>query len=138
MASSLLHFPSCRVLPSIGIMCVFLAGGCAGSSSERLQHAHEIEIGATTKADVLKWYGPPDLVQVLPDGEIATYRPSASPKPKPTVSVPTVQAGPAGMMTTQSQTVEPGFGKSTNPQSRPPTELQIRYDREGLVRELIQ
>jgi hypothetical protein len=119
-------------------MCVFLAGGCAGSSSERLQHTHEIEIGTTTKADVLKWYGPPDLVQVLPDGEIATYRPSASPQPKPTVSVPTVQAGPAGMMTTQSQTVEPGFGKGANPRSRPPTELQIRYDREGLVRELIQ
>lgn len=138
MATSLLHFPSCRLLLSIGILCVFLAGGCAGSSSERLQHAHEIEIGTTTKADVLKWYGAPDFVQVLPDGEIATYRPSPSPNPKPTVSVPTVQAGPAGMMTTQSQTVEPGFGKGTNPQSRPPMELQIRYDREGVVRELIQ
>lgn len=92
----------------------------------------------TTKADVLKRYGAPDFVQMLPDGEIATYRPSTSPPPKPTVSVPTVQAGPVGMMTTQSQTVEPGFGKNTGSRDRPQTELQIRYDQQGIVREVIQ
>jgi hypothetical protein len=46
-----------------------------------------------------------------------------------TVSVRTVQAGPMGTMTTQSQTVEPGFGKTTSSQRRPQTELQIRYGR---------
>jgi len=132
------RFPLRRAMPYIGIAYLLLVGGCAGSPSERQQQASDIEIGTTTKADVLKRYGAPDFVQMLPDGEIATYRPSASLPPKPTVSVPTVQAGPMGTMTTQSQTVDPGFGKTTGSQDRPQTELQIRYDQQGVVRELIQ
>jgi len=127
-----------RSLPYIGIACLLLAGGCAAGSSERQGQVSDIEIGTTTKADVLKRYGAPDFVQLLPDGEIATYRPDTSPQPTPTVSVPTLQAGPAGMMTTQSQQVEPGLGKGTRSSRRPPTELQIRYDQQGVVRELIQ
>ncbi|BFU94245.1 MAG: protein of unknown function [Nitrospira sp.] len=138
MTVSPVRFPLRRALPYIGIACLFLVGGCAASSSERHQQAGDIVIGTTTKADVLKRYGTPDLVQMLPDGEIATYRPSASPPTKPTVTVPTIQAGPLGTMTTQSQTVDPGFGKNTGSHNRPQTELQIRYDQQGVVRELIQ
>jgi len=138
MTISSARLPLHRSLPYIGIVCLFLAAGCAASPSERQEQVRDIEIGTTTKADVLKWYGAPDLVQMLPDGEIATYRPKASLQAKTTVSVPTVQAGPAGMMTTQNQTVEPGLGKSARSSNRPQTELQIRYDQQGIVRELIQ
>ncbi|MDF0643040.1 MAG: hypothetical protein P0111_03345 [Nitrospira sp.] len=130
--------PLRHALPRIAIACLLLVGGCAGDSSGRHKQTSDIEIGTTTKADVLKRYGGPDFEQLLPDGEIATYRPSASPPPKPTVSVPTVQTGPLETMTTQSQTVDPRFGKGTGPHHRPQTELQIRYDQQGIVRELIQ
>lgn len=137
MTISCARFLPYRMLPYVGIACLFLTGCAAGQSGQH-QHASDIEIGTTTKADVLKRYGAPDFVQMLPDGEIATYRPDTSSQAKPTVSVPTIQAGPVGMMTTQSQTVEPGLGKNTRSSSRPQTELQIRYDQQGVVRELIQ
>lgn len=105
-------------------------------------HQNEwILVGHTTREDVVEAYGEPDLVMAAAAGEIVVYRPLVVSHSIPPVEVPTVQAGPRGMVTTKMEPVVRGYG-STSAQGglrvRPDRELRIRYDVHGIVQELIQ
>lgn len=103
-------------------------GACAATAMDRTAW---IQVGKTTKADVIAEYGEPDLVRADEEGETATYRPVA--RTAPPVQVPMAQAGPLGTSTTRMQTIEPGLGKKDSA-ARPQKEVQIRYDAQGIVR----
>lgn len=107
-------------------------GGCASVVEERPW----IEVGTTTKAEVLNRYGEPDLIQQVGDGFIATYRGASVQPSQPRMEIPTFQAGPFGTNTTQMKSIEPGLGRSDKT-TRPQQEIRIRYDADGIVRELM-
>ena len=100
-----------------------------------------IKIGQTTREDVVKRYGMPDLVIASEAGETAIYRPRAPKQSAPQVQIPTVQAGPLGTVTTRMEPVNSESGsRDTNGrlQERPEQELRIRYNAQGIVQELIR
>ncbi len=100
-----------------------------------------IQVGKTTREEVVERYGQPDLVRAHEEGEIAIYRPRDPNRPTPRLEIPTAQAGPLGTVTTKMEPVNPGLGTGpTNAgrQKRPEQELRIRYDAQGIVQELIQ
>lgn len=115
-----------------------LAGaGCATS----MTGTEWITIGKTTRADVIERYGPPDLVRMIPEGELATYRPPSDHTARPPIQVQTLQPAPEGKFTTQTQTVIPGLGVQplgSGTDVRPRKALNIRYDLSGVVRDIIQ
>lgn len=124
-----------RITPllCIGTLSVTLwIGGCAGISREQPW----IEVGTTTRAEVLNRYGEPDIIQKTRDGFVATYWGASVQPNQPRMEIPTFQAGPLGTNTTQMKSIEPGLGRS-DMTKRPPKELHIRYDAEGIVRELM-
>ena len=124
-----------RLFWSVGWL---LAGaGCATS----ITGTGWITIGKTTHTEVIERYGPPDLVQIIPEGELATYRPSSDHTARPLIQVQTLQPAPKGKFITQTQPVIPGLGvqplgSGTN--GRPRKSLNIRYDLSGVVRDIIQ
>lgn len=125
--------PAIRVFDSLlccflSAMGAFVLSGCAAIPDRTTEW---IQAGKTTKPEVLERYGEPDLVQVLSDGEIATYRPI---KQRPSLDVPVAQAGPLGTTTTKTQTITPGLGVSTV--ERPGNDIRILYDAQGIVREV--
>jgi hypothetical protein len=52
------------------------------------------------------------------------------------MEIPTFQAGPFGTNTTQMKSIEAGLGRSDKP-TRPQQGIRIRYDADGIVRELM-
>jgi hypothetical protein len=94
-----------------------------------------IQVGKTTKSDVVTQYGEPDLVLAEADGETVTYRP---PVARPSVQIPTAQPGPFGTTTTQTQTIDPGLGKNDKTSRRPQQEIRIRYDAQGVVQDVMK
>jgi len=94
-----------------------------------------IQVGTTTKPEVIARFGEPDLVLAEQEGETVTYRPAAQRVP---VQVPTVQPGPLGSSTTQMQTIEPGLGTGDKVYRRPQKETRIRYDARGIVQEVLE
>ena len=113
-------------------IAVWLAA-CAEATVDRTSW---IQVGKTTRKEVVAQYGEPDMVFVGQDGETVTYRPAA--KLPPPVQVPTVQAGPFGTTTTQTKTIEPGLSKDDHISRRPQKEMRIRYDARGIVQDLQQ
>ena len=116
---------------------LILVGACAVAPDQK----DWISIGQTTREEVVKRYGQPDLVIASEDGETAIYRPRDSRRSTPQVEVPTMQAGPLGTMTTKMEPINPGSGtRPTNGrlQERPEQELRIRYNAQGIVQELIR
>jgi hypothetical protein len=109
----------------------FLLVACAETSIDRTSW---IQIGKTTKSEVVAHYGEPDMVFNERDGETVTYRPVR--QPSPSIQVPTAQAGPLGTTRTQTQTIEPGLGRNDQASRRPQQEIRIRYDEQGIVREV--
>jgi len=98
-----------------------------------------IKVGETTREDVVKRYGQPDLIIASGQGELATYRPWNPDQMPPRVEIPTAQMGPAGMPTTKMQPVNRGPGSPNGGfQDRPAQGLQIRYDTHGIVQEIIR
>jgi hypothetical protein len=116
-----------------------LAGACATAANH--PNWLWIQIGTTTRDEVVQRYGQPDLVIASPEGETATYRPTMSKLPSPPIEIPTMQPGGRfGQMTTKMQPVNPGVGAgATNAgtQERPTQEIRIRYDARGIVQELM-
>lgn len=106
---------------------------CAETTIDRTSW---IQIGQTTKAEVIAQYGEPDLVLTEQEGETAVYRPTQ--RVAPPVQIPTATPGPLGTTTTQMQTVEPGLGKNTKVYQRPQKETRIRYNAQGIVQEVLQ
>jgi hypothetical protein len=116
---------------------IVLLGACAGAPEQK----DWIKIGQTTREEVVKQYGQPDLVMASEEGETAIYRPRDSKRSTPQVEIPTMQVGPLGTMTTKMEPINPGSG--TRPmngglQQRPEQELRIRYNAQGIVQELIR
>jgi hypothetical protein len=114
-----------------------LVGACASVPDQ----GEWIKIGQTTREEVVKRYGQPDLVMASGEGEIAIYRPSSPKQATPRMEIPTAQAGPLGTMTTKMEPVNPGVGArptNGNLQERPEQELRIRYNAQGIVQELIR
>ncbi len=126
---------SCLQLLLISCGALLLVGACAGAPEQK----DWIKIGQTTREEVVKRYGQPDLVIASGEGETAIYRPRDPRRSAPQVEIPTMQAGPAGTMTTKMEPINPGSGtRPTNGglQERPEQELRIRYNAQGIVQEL--
>ena len=92
-----------------------------------------IKVGQTTRQEVVARYGQPDLVMASEEGEVAIYRRGDPSGSAPRVEIPTVQAGPLGTATTKMETIEPGETQV----KRPSRDLRIRYDAQGIVREIL-
>lgn len=121
-----------RLLPFTIAAWLSIAGCVAGG-----ERASWIKVGTTTKDEVLARYGEPDLVRASADGDTVTYRPAAA--RQPLVSVPVARPGPAGLTTTQTEPVSPALGVrdvAAGTDEHPPYEVQIRYDAQGIVREV--
>lgn len=99
-----------------------------------------IRVGGTTRDEVVAEYGEPDLIRVMPDGEVAVYRPTAPTAARPRLSVPLVEAaGDQGAIRTREQPLERGLGVrgvGTGARARPEKEFRIRFDRNGVVQAL--
>ena len=123
---------SLRFLAAVLLLSVpVLHLACVGTSVDRTSW---IQIGKTTKSDVVAQYGEPDLVLNERDGETVTYRPAR--QPSPSIQVPTAQAGPFGTTRTETRTIEPGLGKNDPASRRPQQEIRIRYDAQGVVQDV--
>jgi len=112
-------------------------GACAVAPDQ----SNWIQIGHTTREEVVERYGQPDLVKTSEEGDIAIYWPRGSRGSTPRLEVPTAQAGPFGTMTTRMEPINPDLGASPtngNLQARPEHELRIRYNAQGIVQELIR
>lgn len=100
-----------------------------------------ITVGHTTRDEVVEAYGGPDLVMTEAAGESVVYRPINLPRSIQPVEIPTAQAGPLGTVTTKMEPVVRGSGSTSinkGLRGRPDRELRIRYDAQGIVRELIR
>lgn len=99
-----------------------------------------ITVGGTTRDEVVAQYGEPDLIRVMPDGEVAAYRPTAPTAARPRLSIPLVEAaGDQGAIRTREQPLERGLGVrgvGTGARARPEKEFRIRFDRNGVVQAL--
>ena len=122
-------------LVSISCGAVALLGACATAPDQ----GKWIKIGQTAREEVVERYGRPDLVMASEEGETVIYRSKDLRRSSPKMEVPTAQAGPLGTVTTKMEPINPGLG--ANPmnsrlQERPERELRIRYDAQGIVKEL--
>lgn len=126
------------VLPfCLGVGCPIWITACATVSEQ----TSWIQVGKTTKAEVVARYGEPDLVQRSADGSVATYRPTASKRPSPSLQIPTVQPGPLGTTTTTMKPIEPGLGAEDATTGRHEwirKEIRIRYDAQDIVQEVLE
>jgi len=114
-----------------------LVGACAAVPNQR----DWIKVGQTTREEVIKRYGQPDLVRLSEEEEVAIYRPKDPIRSVPGLEIPTVQAGPLGTMTSKMEPINPDLGTSPtkgNLQERPERELRIRHNPQGIVQELIR
>lgn len=102
-------------------------------------HPDWIQVGVTTKDEVIARYGQPDWVLASPQGDTAVYRPTAPGSSAPRLEIPTAQAGPFRTATTGMQPINPGLGAkdmNTKTKERLRSEIRIRYDDRGVVQEL--
>jgi hypothetical protein len=99
-----------------------------------------ITVGSTTRDEVVSQYGEPDLIRVMPEGDVAVYRQTSPTVDRPRLSVPVVEAaGDLGAIRTREQPLERGLGVrgvGTGARARPEKEFRIRFDRNGVVQAL--
>jgi len=132
------------LLSCLSICLVMWSAACASSADQTRSGADQtqwIRVGMTTKDEVVARYGEPDFMQTSADGAIATYRPTSSKRSSPRVEIPTVQPGPFGSTTTTMKPIEPGLGaedSAAGARERPKKEIRIRYDAQGIVREVLE
>jgi hypothetical protein len=120
----------------IPISLIWLSGCATGTVA--WDQTNWIEVGKTTKAQVVDRYGEPDLAQKFPGGTIATYFPALT-FPSPPTALPTIQ-------TMQPSSAGFGSGRSNQDQINPrlavrdpfgthgPRQgLSIRYDAQNVV-----
>jgi len=114
-----------------------LVGACAEVPAQK----DWIKTGVTTREEVVKRYGQPDLVMASDEGETAIYRPRDPKRPTPQAEIPTMQVGPLGTVTTKMEPVKMGTGNGPangRQQERPEQELRIRYNAQGVVQEIVR
>jgi hypothetical protein len=102
-----------------------------------------IEIGKTTKADVVARYGEPDLTQRIAIGTVVIYLPVLKyPPPPPAVpTIQTMQPTPAGFGVAMTNPIEPRLAVADvggGAHGRPWQGLSIRYDAQDVVRETFE
>ena len=122
-------------MPAFSLTLLGLLAACVSAPD----HRNWIQVGVTTKDEVITRYGQPDWVIVSPDGDTAVYRKTAFGPSAPRLEIPTAQTGPFGAATTGMQPIDPGLGaKDLNEKStdRVWKEIRIRYDDRGVVQEL--
>jgi hypothetical protein len=98
-----------------------------------------IQVGITTRAEVVGQYGEPDMVMVSNDEETAIYRAKVPGQASARVDIPTAEAGPFGTMTTRTQPTNPGLGAralNAGVVDRPNKDVRIHYDARGIVRDV--
>lgn len=110
-----------------------LVGACAGVPEQK----DWIKVGETTREEVVKRYGQPDLVMASEEGETAIYRARDPRGSTPQMEIPTMQAGPFGTATTRMEPIKPGE-RNGSANGRPEQELHIRYNAQGIVQEIIR
>jgi hypothetical protein len=125
----------------IPISLVWLSGCTAGTVA--WDQVNWIEVGKTTKAQIVNRYGEPDIAQTSANGTIATYFPAlkfpAQPSTLPTIQ--TMQASPAGFgigMSNQDQIGPRVAVKNAFGTHGPRQGLSIRYDARDVVAGLLQ
>lgn len=121
----------------LSCVALVLVGACASV----LDQGDWIKIGQTTREEVMKRYGQPDLVMASEEGKTEIYRPRDSRPSTARMEIPTMQAGPLGTTTTKMEPVNPGLGgrpMNGGLGERPERELHIRYNSQGIVQELIR
>ncbi len=132
------------MVSAIAAVCaLFLAAGCVAGADVHGSYTGRtdwIEIGRTTRDEVLARFGDPDSTAPLPSGEIAVYRVAPERPTLPPPSIPTFEAGPLGTTATKMKPLEPGLGTQghTPPggEERLARAIWIRYDARGVVQEL--
>jgi hypothetical protein len=100
-----------------------------------------ITVGQTTRDEVVEAYGRPDMVIARAEGEAVVYWPRDVSRSVPPIQIPTVQAGPLGMTTTQMGTIKSGMATQANggmSRWKLERELRIRYDGHGIVQEVVR
>lgn len=128
---------SCRSarFSCLGIACLLWLSSCVTGGDQ----TSWIRIGVTTKDEVVKRYGEPDMVRMSSEGETATYSAAFSPPTVPPPMVQAVEPAPEGKMTFKPQPVVRGLGArnvAAGTQNRPGREIRIRYDTRGVVQDL--
>jgi hypothetical protein len=130
------YLRSRRIIPLLAVLSVVsVLASCAA-----VRPSDWIRVGSTTQAEVVAQYGEPDLIRVMPEGEVAVYRQIAPAVARPRLSVPVVEAaGDLGAIRTREQPIERGLGVrgvGTGARARPEKEFRIRFDRNGVVQAL--
>lgn len=125
-----------KIIPLLAVLSVVSAlVSCA-----TVRPSDWIRVGSTTQAEVGAEYGEPDRIQLMPEGEVAVYRPLPPTAFRQGLSVPVVEAGGVrGEFRTREQPIERGLGVrgvGTGARARPEKEFRIRFDRNGVVQAL--
>ena len=102
-----------------------------------------IEIGKTTKAEVIERYGDPELAQKLAKGTVVTYFPLWKHRPSPSAipTIQTMQPTPAGFGMAMTNPIEPRLAMKeigSDAHGRPMRGLSIRYDAQDVVKEILE
>jgi hypothetical protein len=120
----------------IPISLVWLSGCTAGTLA--WDQVNWIEVGKTTKAQVVDRYGEPDIAQKLSNGTIATYFPALklSPPPPALPTIQTMQPSSAGFGIAIANQTEPRLALRDGARG-PRQGLKIRYDAQGVAREIL-
>jgi hypothetical protein len=100
--------------------------------------ANWIEVGKTTKAQVIDRYGEPDIAQRFADGTIATYLPALKfpPSPPTVPTIQTMQPSAAGFGIAMANPIEPRLAVRDGARG-PRQGLSIRYDAQGVVAKIL-
>jgi hypothetical protein len=121
----------------IPITLVWLAGCTTGAVT--WDHTSWIEVGKTTKAQVVDRYGEPDLAQKLANGTIATYFPAVKfPPPPPALpTIQTMQPSSAGFGIAMANQIEPRLAVRDGARG-PRQGLSIHYDVHDVVATILE
>ena len=121
----------------IPISLVWLAGCTTGTVA--WDHANWIEVGKTTKAQIIDRYGEPDVAQKLANGTTATYFPALKFPPPPTAlpTIQTMQPSAAGFGIAMTNQIEPRLAVRDGARG-PRQGLSIRYDAQDVVATILE
>jgi len=132
------------LMPVVRLRWILISWGFLAllSACAFIPHQNEwIIVGHTTREEVVDAYGEPDLVMAAAEDEMVVYRTRAMNYSRAPMEIPTAQAAPRGMVATKMEPVVRSYGSTLVDEGlrgRPDRELRIRYDAQGIVRELIR
>lgn len=130
------YLRSRRIIPLLAVLSVVsVLTSCA-----TVRPSDWIRVGGTTRDEVVAEYGEPDLIRVMPEGEVAVYRPTAPTAARPRLSIPLVEAaGDQGAIRTREQPLERGLeavSRAEAPHYRYAWERTYKPEAERLLKEM--